>query len=78
MWRRWLPPWNCIAPGLIRTDFSRVTGENPQLLRERGAQLPLCRMGEPDDIGGIAVMLASRAGAFTKGLLITVDGSETC
>jgi dehydrogenase/reductase SDR family protein 4 len=69
---------NCIAPGLIRTDFSRAIWENPQLLREREALLPLRRIGEPDDIGGIAVMLASRAGAFITGQVITVDGGETC
>jgi NAD(P)-dependent dehydrogenase (short-subunit alcohol dehydrogenase family) len=69
---------NCIAPGLIRTDFSRAIWENPKLLREREELLPLHRIGEPDDIGGIAVMLASRAGAFITGQVITADGGETC
>lgn len=68
---------NCIAPGLIRTDFSRAIWENPKLLAEREALLPLGRIGEPDDIGGIAVMLASKAGAFITGQVITADGGET-
>lgn len=69
---------NCIAPGLIRTDFSRAIWENPKLLREREELLPLHRIGEPEDIAGIAVMLASRAGAFITGQVITADGGETC
>ncbi len=68
---------NCIAPGLIRTDFSRAIWEDPKLLAEREQALPLGRIGEPDDIGGIAVMLASRAGAFITGQIITADGGET-
>jgi NAD(P)-dependent dehydrogenase (short-subunit alcohol dehydrogenase family) len=68
---------NCIAPGLIRTDFSRAIWENPKLLAEREALLPLHRIGEPDDIGGIALMLASKAGAFITGQVITADGGET-
>lgn len=68
---------NCIAPGLIRTDFSRAIWENPKLLAEREQLLPLGRIGEPDDIGGIAVMLASKAGAFITGQVITADGGET-
>lgn len=68
---------NCIDPGLIRTDFSRTIWENPQLLAEREQLLPLHRIGEPDDIGGIALMLASRAGAFITGQVIAADGGET-
>jgi dehydrogenase/reductase SDR family protein 4 len=68
---------NCIAPGLIRTDFSRAIWENPKLLAEREQLLPLARIGEPDDIGGIALLLASKAGAFITGQVITADGGET-
>jgi NAD(P)-dependent dehydrogenase (short-subunit alcohol dehydrogenase family) len=68
---------NCIAPGLIRTDFSRAIWENQKLLAEREQLLPLGRIGEPDDIGGIALMLASKAGAFITGQVITADGGET-
>lgn len=68
---------NCIAPGLIRTDFSRAIWEDTKLLAERVQALPLGRIGEPDDIGGIALMLASRAGAFITGQVIVADGGET-
>ncbi len=68
---------NCIAPGLIRTDFSRAIWENPTLLAAREKETPLRRIGEPDDIGGIAVMLAGPAGAFITGQVIVADGGLT-
>ena len=68
---------NCIAPGLIRTDFARALWENPELLNRYETQTPLRRIGEPDDIGGIAVLLASRAGAFITGQTIVADGGVT-
>ncbi len=68
---------NCIAPGLIKTDFSKALWSNPTMLAavEQGA--PLRRIGEPDDIGGVAVFLASRAGAYVTGQTIVVDGGLT-
>ena len=68
---------NCIAPGLIRTDFARALWENPELLNRYETQTPLRRIGEPDDIGGIAVFLASRAGALVTGQTIVADGGVT-
>ena len=68
---------NCIAPGLIRTDFARALWENPDVLKHYEKQTPLKRIGEPDDIGGIAVFLASRAGAFVTGQTIVADGGVT-
>lgn len=68
---------NCIAPGLIKTDFARALWENPELLARTQAITPLGRIGEPDDIGGIAVFLASRAGAFITGQTIVADGGIT-
>jgi len=68
---------NCIAPGLIKTDFARALWENPTLRAQREAETPLGRLGEPDDIGGIAVFLASRAGAFITGQTIVADGGVT-
>ncbi|RWI54738.1 MAG: SDR family oxidoreductase [Mesorhizobium sp.] len=65
---------NCIAPGLIQTDFSRALYENPALRAEYEAKTPLRRLGLPQDIAGIAVMLASRAGAFVTGQTIVADG----
>ncbi|MGH7186910.1 MAG: SDR family NAD(P)-dependent oxidoreductase, partial [Pseudomonadota bacterium] len=68
---------NCIAPGLIKTDFARALWENPDTLRRYETLTPLGRIGEPDDIGGIAVFLASRAGAFVTGQTIVADGGVT-
>lgn len=68
---------NCIAPGLVRTDFARALWSNPELLAHTEATTPLRRIGEPDDIGGIAVFLASRAGAFVTGQTIVADGGVT-
>ncbi|UCH47897.1 MAG: SDR family oxidoreductase [Betaproteobacteria bacterium] len=68
---------NCIAPGLIKTDFARALWENPELRQRYETQTPLRRLGEPDDIGGIAVFLASPAGAFITGQTIVADGGVT-
>ena len=68
---------NCIAPGLIRTDFARALWEDPEMLKRRTATTPLRRIGEPDEIAGAAVFLASQAGSFVTGQSIVVDGGVT-
>ncbi len=68
---------NCIAPGLVKTDFARALWDNPKVLTHYESLTPLGRIGEPDDIGGIAVFLASRAGAFVTGQTIVADGGVT-
>ena len=68
---------NTIAPGLVRTDFARALWENPEYLNKRLQTAPLRRIGEPDDIGGIAVMLAGKAGAFITGQTIIADAGVT-
>jgi NAD(P)-dependent dehydrogenase (short-subunit alcohol dehydrogenase family) len=68
---------NTIAPGLIRTDFARALWENPVLYRKRTKDTPLQRIGEPDEIAGAAVFLASGAGSFTTGQTIVIDGGTT-
>ena len=68
---------NAIAPGLIRTDFARALLEDP-VRRERSEQAtPLRRIGEPEDIAGVALFLASDAAAFVTGQTIVADGGET-
>ncbi len=68
---------NCIAPGLVKTDFARALWENPETLRRYETLTPLGRIGEPDDIGGIATFLASSAAAFITGQTIVADGGVT-
>jgi NAD(P)-dependent dehydrogenase (short-subunit alcohol dehydrogenase family) len=68
---------NAIAPGLVRTDFARALWENPILYRKRTRDTPLQRIGEPDEIAGAAVFLASAAGSYTTGQTIVIDGGTT-
>lgn len=67
---------NCIAPGLVRTDFAKALWENPQTLAQRTRTSPLRRIGEPDEIAGAAVFLASRAGQFMTGQSMIIDGGR--
>lgn len=68
---------NCIAPGLVRTDFARTLWENPETLAKAESSTPLRRIGEPEDIAGAAVLLASRAGRWITGQVIVIDGGVT-
>lgn len=68
---------NCIAPGLIKTDFARALWENPDTLKRATSTTPLRRIGNPDEIAGAAVFLASSAGTFMTGQSIVVDGGAT-
>jgi dehydrogenase/reductase SDR family member 4 len=68
---------NCIAPGLIKTDFSKALWQNEKLLQHVEQGTPARRMGEPADIGGVAVFLASRAAAYVTGQTLIVDGGIT-
>jgi NAD(P)-dependent dehydrogenase (short-subunit alcohol dehydrogenase family) len=68
---------NSIAPGLIRTDFSRALWENPDVYEATISSYPLRRIGEPNDVAGAAVFLASSASEFVTGQTIVVDGGST-
>jgi NAD(P)-dependent dehydrogenase (short-subunit alcohol dehydrogenase family) len=65
---------NCIAPGLIRTDFAKALTDDPIKSGMVENETPLRRIGEPDDIGGIAVLLSSAAGKYITGQTIVADG----
>jgi NAD(P)-dependent dehydrogenase (short-subunit alcohol dehydrogenase family) len=68
---------NCIAPSVVTTQFARVLYEDPERRAAREAGTLLKRLGEPDDIAGVALMLATRAGAYITGQTIVVDGGTT-
>jgi NAD(P)-dependent dehydrogenase (short-subunit alcohol dehydrogenase family) len=65
---------NCIAPGLVKTDFAKALWENPETYAHTVKSYPLRRIGEPDEIAGAAVFLASPAGSFMTGQTIVIDG----
>lgn len=68
---------NAISPGLVKTDFARVLYEDPERLKRRLSAIALGRLGDPQDIAGLAVCLASNAGRFVTGQNIVADGGET-
>ena len=68
---------NAIAPGLIKTEFARALWEDEKRRTEREAATPLRRLGEPIDIAGVAVFLASAAANFITGQTIVADGGVT-
>ena len=65
---------NCICPGLVKTDFAKALWDTPEAEEKSLTVNPMRRLGVPDDIAGGAVFLASRAGAWTTGTSIVMDG----
>lgn len=68
---------NCVAPGLVRTDFARALWEDPGRRARREAATPLRRIGEPEEIGPVAAFLASPAASFITGQIVVADGGVT-
>jgi NAD(P)-dependent dehydrogenase (short-subunit alcohol dehydrogenase family) len=68
---------NGIAPGLVRTDFARALWEDPVRYRKTTRDNPMQRIGEPDEIAGCAVFLASKAGSYVNGQTISIDGGTS-
>ncbi len=68
---------NCIAPGLVRTDFARALWEDPKANARAIASYPIGRLGEPEDIAGAALFLGTKAGSFVTGQTLVVDGGTT-
>ena len=68
---------NCIAPGLIKTDFAKALWDNPDNLKASTARSPLLRIGIPDEIAGAAVFMGSAAGNFMTGQTVVIDGGVT-
>jgi NAD(P)-dependent dehydrogenase (short-subunit alcohol dehydrogenase family) len=68
---------NCIAPGLIKTDFARALWEDPEREKATNRTTPLRRIGQPHEIAGAVVYLASPASAFMTGQAMVIDGGVT-
>jgi len=68
---------NCVAPGLVKTDFARALWEDQERLQRRCATTPLRRIGEPDEIAGAVAYLGSDASSFMTGQTIVLDGGVT-
>lgn len=68
---------NCVSPGLIRSFSSTPIWENPKMLEAMTKDIPLKRIGEPEDIAGAVIFLSSRAGSYISGDTIIVDGGRT-
>lgn len=68
---------NAIAPGLVKTKFAQTLWENDQLLEQVIAKTPVGRIGQPEDIAGLALFLASPASDFTTGAVFVADGGMT-
>jgi NAD(P)-dependent dehydrogenase (short-subunit alcohol dehydrogenase family) len=67
---------NCIAPGLIKTDFSRALWENEGILQNSVQTAALGRIGLPDEMAGAVVYFASSASSFTTGQTLVLDGGR--
>lgn len=68
---------NCLAPGIVKTEFAKALWENPRIAESAIARTALRRLAEPDDIAGAAIFLASPAGAYVTGQTIVIDGGMT-
>jgi NAD(P)-dependent dehydrogenase (short-subunit alcohol dehydrogenase family) len=68
---------NCVAPGLIKTDFAKALWQNPTIAKAYEQATPLRRLGETDDVAGAVVFLCSPAGRFITGQTLVIDGGAT-
>ncbi len=68
---------NCVAPGIIKTDFARALWQNPTIAKASEATTPLRRLGDPDDVAGAVVLLCSPAGRYITGQNLVIDGGAT-
>jgi NAD(P)-dependent dehydrogenase (short-subunit alcohol dehydrogenase family) len=68
---------NAISPGVIQTEFARPLTDNPDVLQRRLALTPLRRVGRPEEVAALALLLAAPGGAFISGQNLIVDGGTT-
>ncbi|MFQ5830182.1 MAG: SDR family NAD(P)-dependent oxidoreductase [Candidatus Methylomirabilia bacterium] len=75
-WARYGITVNCIAPGYVRTDFNRAALVDPKTREQILSRIPLGRVAEAEEVGPLAVYLASDASAFMTGQVIVLDGGQ--
>ena len=75
-WARYNVSVNCIIPGIFYTSATKAALDNDKIREVRIRKVPLKRIGEPEDIGPLAVFLSSEASAFITGTVIPIDGGE--
>lgn len=76
-WGRKNVRFNCVCPGLIKTDFAQALWDNPEIAERVNQATPLARIGDPEDIGGVAAFLATDAARYITGQMIVADGGMT-
>jgi len=67
---------NCIAPGLVKTEFARALWDDPKFLRASEASAALGRIAAPDEMAGAVVYFASPASSFVTGQTLVMDGGR--
>lgn len=67
---------NAIAPGVIKTRLSEALWKDPKVNEQAVSQIPTLRLGEPEELGGLVVFLASDAGSYVTGETIVIDGGK--
>jgi NAD(P)-dependent dehydrogenase (short-subunit alcohol dehydrogenase family) len=68
---------NAISPGVIDTEFAKPMTQNPEVMKKRILLTPLRRIGKVEEVAGMALLLASKAGGFISGQNIIIDGGTT-
>jgi NAD(P)-dependent dehydrogenase (short-subunit alcohol dehydrogenase family) len=68
---------NAISPGVIDTEFAKPLTQNPEVMEKRILLTPLRRIGKVEEVAGVALLLASKAGGFISGQNIIIDGGTT-
>ena len=76
-WAQYKIRANCVAPGLTKTKFSEALWNNPDILKHAMALTPMGRVGEPEEMVGAILFLASEASSYVTGQVIAVDGGKT-
>lgn len=68
---------NCIAPGLFATDMTKEYTQNPEAMKQYLSRIPSGRYGQPEELAGLTVLLASKASDHITGQTIVIDGGES-